>query len=148
MSQTAGSILCIIAGGACFWFGLQRYRKGSATYKWPQAPGEILSSEVERQVSEDMDFRGIPSFHPKISYTYTVNGRNYTSDQVSILDHGTGDPKGHARKLVQKYRVNKKVKVYYNPQDSSDAILEPGISPGCYLMMISGLFFILVGFVL
>ena len=50
-----------------------------------------------------------------------------------------------AQRVVDRYPLNSKVKVYYNPMDPSDAVLIPGPIDGMYCLIIGGVALIIIG---
>jgi hypothetical protein len=67
------------------------------------------------------------SFYHDIHYAYTVEAVEYTSDKVGVwYIGGKGIGMSQAREIVRRYNVGDEVKVYFNPRDHSDALLEPG----------------------
>ena len=50
-----------------------------------------------------------------------------------------------AENLLEKYKPGDEVKVYYNPNNPKDSVLEPGISFGMMLMPMLGLVVIVCG---
>jgi len=97
------------------------YRRGKASMNWPTVEGEIITST-----------------HFYIEYSYNVNGKEYTSDQIKIRKR----PSRYSAKSIEKYPLGKRVTVYYFPSqpltrsvsasfpgsDVGNAVLEPGYS--------------------
>lgn len=91
-----------------------------AARDWPSTRGEIIESCVARtRLPVD---EGEPDCQPSITYRYTVNGREYTSDKVSIKGFEWVS-KDAASATLGFYRVGKEVTVYYNPEYPSQALL-------------------------
>lgn len=78
-----------------------------------------------------------------ISYRYKVNGANYSSSGISLLDLAyTAD---RAQSIVGRYPEKARVRVYYNPADCSEAVLEPGSADGISFLYVVGGTFAAVG---
>lgn len=106
---------------------------------WPSTEGVIVHSET-RRVSR----RSNTASRTKliIRYEYAVDGRRYTGDRVAYaraFDYAA------ARRAEVKYRVDRRVPVYYHPRRPSAAVLERG-SPGFHPSLAVGFFLLLLGF--
>ncbi len=63
-------------------------------------------------------------YWPVVSYVYTVNGRQYASDRLSLgMGVGYGSA-GLVERMVSKYTPGSMVQVYYNPENPAEATLE------------------------
>jgi len=87
---------------------------------WPTTEGEIVSSYVE--VGDHGDSW---SAWPRVSYTYLVDGKKYTSNNIEVEDFGRATD-SYAQKVIQRYPEGARVKVFYEPDDPAVAVLEPG----------------------
>jgi hypothetical protein len=108
-------------GGAFMVFvGRRTTQSGTASMKWPTAPGRIVSSEVKRGAKG--------SARPAITYTYTVDGQTHTGTRVNFNA-------GHislndSNRLVSTYPADSDAIIFYNPADPSEAVLEAGAKGG------------------
>lgn len=111
-----GSILLLNAILLATIFFTQR--KAGAARSWPTAAGTVLESALESRRSSNN--RGWVNY-PRVIYTYTVSGQSYASSRIApgMEVGGTGAPG-----VIAKYPPGAQVKVYYNPQNPSDAVLE------------------------
>lgn len=105
---------------AAFVFARAEFNRALAVESaaWPTVPGLVTKSEpTSRLTGHGMTY----AFDFECSYT--VAGQNHRTDRVQF---GTG--RVGSRDLidgfVQKYPVNSKVTVRYNPDNPSDAVLE------------------------
>lgn len=63
-------------------------------------------------------------YRAAVTYVYTVNGAQYTSDRLAIgTGLGYGSP-AIAEREVAKYPAGSMVQVYYNPNNPAEAVLE------------------------
>ncbi len=97
--------------------------------KWPTTQGTIYSSEVIHS----------SRYVPKIVYTYDVDTNAYSSERIRLKDMAQYKKKEDAEKVANKYPVDAKVKVYYNPTKFDEAILDPGIKGEHIFMLLIGL---------
>lgn len=82
---------------------------------WPTTPGKVL----ERRVGEPMGTRN-RSFIPVVKYSYTVDGKAYTNDQVYLIKR-SGGMHDRMQKLVDSFPDP--VPVHYNPANPAESYL-------------------------
>lgn len=97
--------------------------------RWPVVDGLIQEAYVD-------EFRGQISGVSRNSYrdlaqsvfnyTYVYNGVTYTSDKLSAGTKITASTTTIAKREVAPYRPGDTVKVYVNPNNPSEAVLDPG----------------------
>ena len=108
---------------------------------WPEGEAKVVAAEVERIVRRDEDSRTI-TFLPRVAYTYSVEGLEYHGDQIGFgkFEFSAANK---ADAIVDHFPVGHTVKVFYNPLDPKESVLERTIyRPSSYF--ISGIIFILV----
>jgi len=125
-----GSLVCILA----FW--LQYMNRKAAS--WPATDGVIVKSELEPDSDGDSSV--------KITYRYTVNGRDFESSQFSFTALRNDLPAKKSR--VAKYPVGQRVQVYYDPQKATSAVLERDDSLVWLGIVITGLVFIITALII
>jgi hypothetical protein len=137
----AGLFLTIVAVGLWNW---------SRSRRWPEAPGQVLSSEVG-WVSNGRS-RARKAF---VTYRYQVGGQAYQANRVTFWGTRAADPD----ELVSHYPAGLPTQVRYNPSSPSDAVLQrtmPNIPLylGLAALMVAlagmtvGLYFLLTTFIL
>ncbi len=107
--------LCLGFGALALWAAFRvssDIRKGRS---WPTVPGKIL----ERGLGEPMGTRG-RTVMPHVKYTYTVDGKEFTNDQVYLIRRSGLRPSA-MQKLVD--GLPDPVPVHYDPKDPSQAYL-------------------------
>jgi hypothetical protein len=117
------------AGGYCMFFLLLfifmigiNIRNGITSKSWPIADGSIISAGVTESNSSDSDYR---RYRPDVEYTYTVDGRIYTSRNVAFYDCSSGFDT--IKVYVDTLQTNGPFMVYYHPQKPHLSVLKPGI---------------------
>jgi hypothetical protein len=119
-------------------------KKAGASLQWPATPGTITVSDVRRSSSTDDDGHTTFSYYPHVEYTYSVGGQALTSKQVAFGGtQGFSDP-NKASTLLAKYPVNTSVRVFYNPQKPSEAVLEQRAGSGAKAALIIGIILIVI----
>jgi len=87
---------------------------------YPTVVGLVAKSELEAHHG-----KGGPSYSPKITYTYRVDGRNYTGDRYRY-GQWNGDS-ATARRIVDDHPAGRQVDVHYSPADPADSVLLAGL---------------------
>lgn len=122
-------ILASLAGLALTIFAVNNSVNAYKTKSWPTTQGIIISSEVT----------GNSRYTPRVTYNYTIGENEYTSDKVGLTNMAQYKHKDDAIREADRYPVNAKVTVYYNPAKVDEAILEPGIKGEHIFMFLIGL---------
>ena len=104
-------------------------QKNKASLTWPKTTGTITESRVEQYTSLEKGRRRT-MHRARISYTYEVAGKSYTSDQVRFGGFGESSFSGALQKVVNQYVVGTQGPVSYDPADPATATLQPGASGG------------------
>jgi len=121
----------MLGGGIFFAIGLSAILTASASKGWPSVDGVIVSSEVQSDWSSAP--AGTPQhrsgtqrvYRADVRYAYTVDGQEYEGDRVEFGGFSSSNAK-RAYRIVGTYRKGQTVAVYYDPNDPSRAVLEPG----------------------
>ncbi len=111
-------------------FGLALHRQASLARKWPVVPGAIKSSGLEQFMSAPSDSteRSQLTFQSRVSFAYRFNGIDYVSEHASLGGKVSSTSRGLVERFARKYPNGAKVKVYVNPLNPSEAVLEPRAS--------------------
>ena len=81
----------------------------------------ILSSSVKVVHGTDSKGRSTTSYVPAVRYEYRVDGRTYTSEEVTPL--GQSSTRGWANSVVDRFPSGVQTQAYRNPSDPSDVFL-------------------------
>jgi hypothetical protein len=99
---------------------------------WQEGEARILAAEVERIVRRDEDSRTV-TFLPRLSYTYAVEGQEFPGEQIGFGKFEFSAAK-RANAILENYPVGENIKVFFNPLDPQEAVLERKIyQSGSYL---------------
>ena len=99
-----------------------RFKTANASGDWPTIQGTVIESRIQEHQS------GLhASYKPIVRYEYSVNDEFYSGSVLSLSDYSSQD-KFVARKIARKYPFGSNVTVYYNPDNPSEALLEPGFN--------------------
>ena len=121
--------------------------KAKDSTSWPSAPGVVTLSQVVRSVSEDEDGKSY-SYEPQINYAYTINNKNYVSNQVVFGGMGSHGTVNKAQLAADKYPLNARVRVFYNPNNANEAVLETVAGSGAKGTLFGGILLLVVGLVM
>jgi hypothetical protein len=118
--------------GIAGWLVVQSLR----TYGWRVVDGVIRTREIKAHSSGESG----TTYSPTISYEYEAAGTGYSGETIAFGMMSSSSSYDDANK----YPIDKKVLVHYNPADPSEAVLEPGIHGGTWSYLGLGTAFVLV----
>jgi hypothetical protein len=136
-------VIGIIGAGLTVFLGIPMMMSAFESKGWPTVEGIITVSEFTTNRDRD---NGSTTYGASVAYDYTVNGAQYTGSNVHFGQYGSGDP-GYARGIVSRYPMGKHVRVYYDPDDAAESVLEPGAGWSSFMVAGIGILFTLVGFI-
>lgn len=119
-------ILASLVGLFLTYFATNNAIDAHSTKSWPTTEGTIIVSEVTRS----------SRYVPHIVYSYTIDTMDYSSEKIGLTNYAQYKRESDAKVEADKYPVNSKVTVYYNPSNAKEAILKPGIK-GEHIFMFS-----------
>ena len=132
-----GAVFALIGLGILI-HGMYLFSQAAASTSWPQADGWITTSRVKPSGGKESRPQ------PIVEYEYTVDGKPRQGNRVKAAKvTGFGGPS--AGDIVRKYPVGKQVTVYYDPDQESFALLEPGLSASAFVQPGFGLAFLCAG---
>ncbi|MGO9108061.1 MAG: DUF3592 domain-containing protein [Thermoguttaceae bacterium] len=100
------------------YLGLSVYRQIRAQ-NYPTTNGVITHSEVTGHGGRHSNYS------PNVQYKYAVAGKTYSSTCCRFGDVYANE--GIAHRIVAEHPLGKPVRVYYNPDNPADALLQPGV---------------------
>lgn len=118
----------MLVGLGIFIFGIVVRRRLNASESWPKTAGVVRESAVEPQWVK-VGSGNMYVVSPKVLYEYEVEGRKYSSSQLSLIERNTAN-ENLAREKSERHPVGQQVTVYYNPQKPEFATLEVGDPTG------------------
>ena len=139
-SEEYDFIFLLIIGLSILFLIYHKYEKDTQSNNWPTINGIITISTIETKYIESENGTKIKQY-PRIEYDYFVNSEKF---------HGTiyGNIKGHVYDIVGRHSIGEEVKVYYNPHNPKESLLNPGFNFGPYIFFIFiGLLVVFLGIV-
>lgn len=130
LADPKGSAMVVALGAFGFvaaLFALALQRQASLARKWPVVPGTIRNSTVEQFIGarSEPGERGQVMHQSKVTFAYRFNGIDYVSQEASLGGKVSSTSRALAQRLAKKYPDGTKVQVYVNPDNPSEAVLEP-----------------------
>ena len=114
---------------------------------WVETPAVIRSVKVRAAVHSAGDtVRRNNTYFPQISYEYTVDEKQYSSNKWMLrTEHESYVQRDEALKASLQYRNGETITAYYNREDPKVAVLKPGADIADYISLLMGLLFGLTG---
>jgi hypothetical protein len=138
-------VLVGISTGAFFCY---RIFQGATSTRWTFVIGELESTDLKEVIYKGRDAGGGPdeasAWVVNFKYSYTVADRKYNGSRVTYSD-GINKTMRALRKLQDKYQGKPQIQVYYNPKNSDQSVLVPGLSIFNFTPLITSALFILAG---
>ena len=118
----AGSILALF-GVYMLRHSITSYKSAVASHSWPSTDGQLLDVHLwgKRNIGGKME----DAEKLAVEYSYEINGLKYTGKSVTF--YTLVYPR--TVEFAERYSSQRSVKVYYNPRDPSESVLEPGLNP-------------------
>ena len=120
-------LLALFGMGGMIWEGVR-------SRSWTPTPATITQSEVKPEHGD---------YLLNLQYIYTFQGQTYTGTRIKPGSR-TYDHQSDANKAYNRYRSDRKVTCYVNPDNPSESYLERA-SPFHVLLILIPLFFIALG---
>jgi uncharacterized protein DUF3592 len=138
-------LACWIGGALLLYFGLRNLLWARESTSWPTAKGTIVSSDVHEDREWDNNTgRERKSYGAQVHYTYVVDGKTIEGTRVAFGDYASENSE-HAQGIVDRYPRGKDVTVYYQPEDPSEGLLEPGLLAQAWVLPGLGLGVLIFG---
>jgi len=103
-----------------------KLREAQGAKNWQTASGTITHSEVRAVRKRELDNRVKVRSAPAIAYEYSVDGKRYQSERISLAEI---IPESDIEPLLARYPLGAQVTVYYNPADPRQSVLERALPP-------------------
>jgi cytoskeletal protein RodZ len=118
------------------WGIYRQFSTAQNSKNWPFVTGEVTEFDIRNRPADN-------SVYARIRYIYKVDGNTYTGTRFT-LDNGESGIRQVARRL-DAYPQGHTITVYFNPNNPSHAVLEPGMPVNSLMVTaMAYLFFVLV----
>lgn len=126
------SALLVGGGVAVGFLTIPDLRQGRQSTRWPSVPGVILETGFSRE--ELASYRQV--FKAFVYYEYEVDGNIFRSRRVRFGDNLVRFSVFGTNRLLERYQSHAPVRVYYDPANVRQAVLEPGVGWEIYLLSV------------
>ena len=112
-------LLCVLGGGVgTYYLGILKVKSLYEAERWPNVQGRVLSSRIIESSGDDSTtYRGY------VAYSYTVDGREFKNDQVAFMSVSSSCY-SCARKIVRDHPQGGSVRVFFNPENPAESVLD------------------------
>jgi hypothetical protein len=118
--------------------------KGYKSRSWPTASGTVLDSEMEAHQSRDEDGDIRTTYGATIQYKYIVDGQEFQGNRRTFSNVRTSSVR-NTEKILERYPPGSSVDVFYDPDDPSSSVLEPGVGASTYILLAVAIGFLVFG---
>lgn len=146
-------LFLLLAGLALAAFGLYFIAWGNEARNWPETAGTILSVTVRTDsrstgnaalTAEQRERRR--RYYPSITYRWEIDGAPYTGSRYRLgTTHEKFKTREQATAAAAAFRNGAPIRVYYDPANPSEAVLNRDTSGGVFVPLPIGLLFAAVG---
>lgn len=153
-------IVFLILGLYWLFPALKLVQTALSSSRWPSVEGRVASTTIhtehykDTEFSKSRDWRDRQNYEydyyrPVINYKYRVGNTHYTSNQRALGDPVQYPDMEEARNILKKFSADQPIKVYFDPKNPKNAVLEPGtLGPSMRKLGTSLLMLFLAWFVL
>ncbi|HET9622861.1 MAG TPA: DUF3592 domain-containing protein [Kofleriaceae bacterium] len=140
MRKKMVAIVILVIGAAAIFAGASMWSASRKARGWPVAAGTITERAVGPSTTTGASRPG-RYVEPKVTYTYTVDGKPYTGHRIALTTNAYDE--AQAKKIVD--ALPDRVDVHYNPADPSDAVLQTSSIGLAMLALAAGVIGIVAG---
>lgn len=136
-----------VIGGRLIVAGVIRLRSDLDRMNWDETTGTVLQASYESwHVRTGVLELPVEHFRPHVVYSYSVNGATHVSKRIASQEPVSVREYSYIKRLMERYRPQAYVPVYYDPVNPGIAVLERGLDIGFVLALwLLGLLFIGIG---
>ena len=133
----AFGVIAIVIGVIPFVVQFRQGLRADASKKWPTASGTITASALEQLPGNKWRYRAA------VRYAYRASGKAYEGSRV--FWGGNEGREKHMASVIETYPEGAKVRVFYDPNDPAEAVLDPIQNTGSRPMVLYALAMITLG---
>jgi hypothetical protein len=133
----AFGVIAIVIGAIPYIVQFRQGLRADASKKWPTASGTITASALERLPANKWRYRAA------VQYSYRAAGKNYQASRV--FWGGNEGRQKHMASVIETYPAGAKVRVFYDPNDPAEAVLDPIQNTGSRQMVLYAMAMVTLG---
>jgi len=138
-----------VTGVPFLWIARRVFARDADMARWPRVPGRVIASAVSASQAqyrhEDGHDYAYTAYRPVVRYAYTVDGAALEGESIARSIDGFTMDESAARRLADKYPLNREVMVLHDPQDAKKAHLEIMRSTGAVILLAFGCIWLALG---
>jgi hypothetical protein len=129
-------IMLLVISPIAGYVTIMKVVNAHASADWPTITGTVTESRLKEDRVKQQGIEKV-SYTPEVRYRYEVAGRPYSGYKIGQFSGGYSE-KGDAQAVLGRYQLNGQVKVYHDPNNPAEAILEPGMATTDYFYLAVG----------
>jgi uncharacterized protein DUF3592 len=130
-------VIAIAIGVVLYIVLFRQGLRADASKKWPRASGTVIASVLEKSPEHKRRYRAA------LQYSYRVGGKDFQSTR--IFWGGNEGREKHMASVVETYPAGGKVRVFYDPKNPAEAVLDPIQNTGSRQVVLYALAMITLG---
>ena len=129
--------IAIAIGAVLYSVQFRQGLRADASKKWPRAPGTVIASALEKSPQHRRRYIAA------LQYRYRVGGKDYEATRV--FWGGNEGREKHMASVVETYPAGSSVRVFYDPKNPAEAVLDPIQHTGSRQLVLYALAMITLG---
>lgn len=105
-------------------FSIRSKKKTEDSQNWPSTTGTVTLAEARKSITRDSDGDERVSYYPHVEFTYQIGDQTYNGKRISFGGVVGKNNQAAVQQSLASYTPGSQVTVFYNPQDTSEAVLE------------------------
>jgi hypothetical protein len=138
-------VVFLLAGGWMLYRAYAPRLKAKQARSWSSTEATILESGIGDDRSRSATGKATIAFVPTIRYRYTVGGKSFEGDRITLFQ--TGYDYIDASNIKDQFKTDEKMPVYYNPNNPAESVLKPKATVGMF-SRVPGYFMLSLGLLL
>jgi hypothetical protein len=140
--------IVVFVGAFAMFVGIENGVKARDSLQWPTVEGKVVSSSIQSErTSRGAGGGSSTTYRARVVYEYAVDRTTYNGERIAYGEYATGNP-ADAERIIEKYPKDKKILVYYMPDNHGESVLEPGQAGLPWFFLGLGVVFLFIGIVL
>lgn len=129
----AQRLMGLLVGLVMVGIGVVLSWTGFASRSWPSTQGKILEMVIRSAPGKGATYRYWPEYH----YLFEVDGKAYSGNALRAAGQPTMT-EAKAYEIIRQHPKDSPVEVFYDPQNPSSCLLEPGIQVTFWIAFLLG----------
>lgn len=130
-------VIALAVGVILYVIQLRQGLRADASKKWPKAEATVIASALEPSPEHRRRYRAA------IAYRYRVGRKDYQADRVFWA--GNEGRRRHMESVVSAYPAGATIRIYYDPQNPADAVIDPTQHTGSKATVVYAMGMITIG---